>query len=68
MASTPASHLRPLVAAIGLLICTLAGAGADSTAIKPVMIGDPAVHEAPRGDTPHDSFAAAIPAQATHTA
>ena len=57
MLPTPASRLRPLIAAIGLLTCTLAGA--DSTAIKPVLIGDPATHHAPRGDTPHDSFAAA---------
>jgi len=68
MSSTPASRLRPLVAAIGLLVCTLAGAGADSTAIKPVTIGGPAVHAAPRGDTPHDSFAAAIPIPVTRAA
>ena len=60
------SRLRPLVAAIGLLTCTLAGA--DSTAIKPVLIGDPAAHHAPHGDTPHDSLAAAIPTLVTRVA
>jgi hypothetical protein len=68
MPPTPASRLRPFVAALGLLTCTLAGAGADSTAIKPAMIGDPAAHDSPRSDTPHDSFAAAIPTPITRAA
>jgi hypothetical protein len=58
MPTRSASRLRPLVATLGLLACMLAGAGADSTAIKPTPIGNPPIHSAPRGDTPHDSFAA----------
>lgn len=58
MQRTHAPHLRPLVAAIGIAICTLAGAGNDTLG-EPALSSDPAIHNAPRGDTPHDTFAAA---------
>ena len=51
-------RLRPLVAAIGFVASTLAGAGGDHAASRPALI-DPAIHATPRGDTPHDSFARA---------
>lgn len=57
MLQSNASRLRAFIAAIGLMTCTLAGAGADNTA-SPLLIGTPATHNAPHGDTPHDSFAA----------
>jgi hypothetical protein len=60
MPRTNASRLRPLVAAIGILTYTLAGAGGDNNpAGRPAAIGDSAIHASPRDDTPHDSFAAA---------
>jgi hypothetical protein len=52
-----ASRLRALIAALGIMTCTLAGAGADRMA-NLTPLGEPAVHSTPRGDTPHDSFAA----------
>ena len=57
MLSTPASRLRALAAAICL--STSSVAGADGTILQPGLIDEPAVHATPRGDTPHDSFAAA---------
>ena len=58
MPSSHALRLRLLVAAIGLMTSTLAGAGAEKMASPPPRIGEFPVHDAPRGDTPHDSFAA----------
>jgi len=53
-----ASRLRTLIAAIGLMTSTLAGA--DGTANTSILLGEPTIHDAPRGDTPHDSFATSI--------
>ena len=55
-----ASRLRPLIAAIGIMTCTLAGAGADGIANASIPPGEPTVHSTPRGDTPHDSLATSI--------
>lgn len=48
-----ASRLRLLVAVIGILTCTLAGAD-NPRNLAPI---DPVFHTTPHGDTPHDSFA-----------
>ncbi|HET7923616.1 MAG TPA: hypothetical protein VFL30_01895 [Rhodanobacteraceae bacterium] len=58
MLSKRASRLRALVAAIGLLVSPLAGAGGDGAARGPAL-PDPEVHDMSHGDTPHDSFASA---------
>jgi len=50
------SRLRRLVAVIGFMASTLAGADNATSLPAPV---DPAVHVTPHGDTPHDSFASA---------
>ena len=55
-----ASRLRALIAALGIMTCTLAGAGADGMANTSIPPGEPTIHGAPRGDTPHDSFATSI--------
>ena len=54
MPGNRASRLRALVAVIGILTCTLAGAD-NPRSLTP--LADPAFHTTPHGDTPHDSFA-----------
>lgn len=53
-----AARVRASLAILGLLMSPLAGAGADGVADALPAIDAPAMRNAPRRDTPHESFAA----------